>query len=111
MITPGRVRRIALSFGDTVDDSKGDALSFARPGKKQFAWTYYERVHPKKPRAPRQDILVVRCTIGRKELLLEAAPDRYFDEPHYHGFPAILVRLDVIPEDELVALMKDAWRL
>jgi hypothetical protein len=59
----------------------------------------------------RPEILAVRCPIGRKEILLEAATDLYFDDDHYRGFPAILVRLDAIPEDELIALLKDAWRL
>jgi len=111
MITPDQVRRIALSFDDTVDDSKGDALAFSSPGKKQFAWTFLERVHPKKARVPRPDVLAVRCPIGRKEILLEVAPDLYFDDDHYRGYPAILVRLEVIAEDELTALLKDAWRL
>ena len=111
MITPDQVRRIALSFEGAIDDSKGDALSFSRPGRKGFAWIYLERIHPKKPRIPRPDVLAVRCPIERKEILLEAASDIYFDDDHYRGYPAVLVRLDVVPEDELVALLKDAWRL
>jgi len=111
MITPDQVRRIVSGFGDLVDDSKDDRLAFSRPGKTGYAWTYLERVHPKKPRVPRLDILAVRCPIGRKEILLEAAPDIFFDDAHYLGFPAILVRLDVIPEDELAALLREAWRL
>jgi DNA ligase D-like protein (predicted 3'-phosphoesterase) len=31
----------------------------------------------------------------RKEMLLEAAPEIYFDDDHYRSFPAVLVRLDV----------------
>ncbi|MGH9286069.1 MAG: MmcQ/YjbR family DNA-binding protein, partial [Acidimicrobiales bacterium] len=34
----------------------------------------------------------------------------YFTEPHYNGFPAVLVRLSVIGEDELRELITDAWR-
>jgi hypothetical protein len=49
MITPDQVRSIALSFEGVVDDSKGDALAFSRPGKTAFAWTYLERVHPRTP--------------------------------------------------------------
>ena len=40
----------------------------------------------------------------RKELLIEAAPDRFFDDPHYRGYPAVLVRLKAIGKRELGAL-------
>jgi hypothetical protein len=39
-------------------------------------------------------VLAVRCRPERKELLLEAAPEIYFDDDHYRGYPAVLVRLD-----------------
>ena len=111
MAGPEDVRRIALSFDGVVDESAPDRLAFSVPGKQGFAWTWLERVHPKKPRVPRLEVLAVRCPLGRKEILLEAASDIYFEDAHYAGFPAILVRLDAIPDDELIALMKDAWRL
>ena len=31
-------------------------------------------------------------------------------EPHYNGFPAVLVRLPLIAPDELRELIVDAWR-
>jgi len=111
MITPDQVRQIALALEGTIDESKDDRLVFSRTGKSQYAWSFLERIHPKKPRVPRLDILAVRCPIGRKEILLDAASDIYFDDDHYRDYPAILVRLDVIPEDEFTALLKDAWRL
>lgn len=111
MATPEDVRCIALSLEGVVDDSRSDRLAFAVAGKPGFAWSWLERVKPKAPRVPRLDVLAVRCPIGRKEILLEAAPDIYFEDAHYAGYPAILVRLGVIPDDELVALLKAAWRL
>jgi hypothetical protein len=111
MAGPEDVRRIALSFNGAIDESASDRLAFAVSGKKGFAWTWLERVHPNKPRVPRLEVLAVRCPLGRKEILLEAAADIYFEDEHYTGYPAILVRLGVIPDDELIALMKDAWRL
>jgi hypothetical protein len=35
----------------------------------------------------------------------------YFTEPHYDGYPAILVRLAAIDPVELEELLTDAWRL
>ena len=111
MATPEDVRRLALSLEGVVDESAPDRLAFAVQGRKGFAWTWLERVTPKGARAPRLDVLAVRCPLGRKEILLEAAPDIYFEDAHYAGYPAVLVRLGVIPDDELAALLKEAWRL
>ena len=44
-------------------------------------------------------------------MLLASDPDKFFTEPHYNGFPAVLVRLPAIGEDELRELITDAWRI
>jgi hypothetical protein len=54
--------------------------------------------------------LVLMLPIEQKELLLEAAPDIYFETDHYRGWPAVLVRLAAIPDDELAQRLVDAWR-
>jgi hypothetical protein len=36
-------------------------------------------------------------------------PAVYFGTPHSAGYPAVLVRLDVIDSDELFGLLRDAW--
>ena len=43
-------------------------------------------------------------------MLIAADPAEFFTEPHYDGYPAVLVRLDAIDEDELTELLTDAWR-
>jgi hypothetical protein len=43
-------------------------------------------------------------------MLLAADPDKFFTEPHYNGFPAVLVRLPAIDTGELAELITDAWR-
>jgi hypothetical protein len=102
-----KARRLALSLPGVTDDTEGERLVFSAGGK-QIAWTYLERFHPKKPRRPRLDVLAVRCPLERKELLVEAAPDRFFDDDHYRGYPAVLVRLDVVEEEELASLLEGA---
>ena len=49
---------------------------------------------------------------GEKELLLASDPEgeKFFTEPHYNGFPAVLVRLAAVDVDELAELVIDAWR-
>jgi hypothetical protein len=43
-------------------------------------------------------------------MLIAANPDVYFTEPHYNGYPAVLVRLEAIGLAELEAILVDAWR-
>ena len=38
-------------------------------------------------------------------------PAAFFTEPHYDGFPAILVRLAAIDPDLLAKLLTDGWRI
>src|ERR1700674_2540356 len=58
-----------------------------------------------------RDTLVLRCPLDEKELLLEAAPDIYFETDHYKGWPAVLIRLAHIGEADLRLRLEHAWRL
>ena len=112
MVTPAEVRGMVAAIAGAVDTSDEQRLAFTAPGSdKGFAWSFNERVHPKKARVPRLDILAVRCPLVRKELLIEAAPDRFFDDAHYRGYPAVLVRLEAVEADELAGLLADAARI
>jgi hypothetical protein len=76
-----------------------------------FAWAWNERIEPKKPRVPNPEVLAVRvASVAEKEELLAADPEKFFTEPHYNGFPAVLVRLPAIDAGELAELITDAWR-
>ena len=110
MVDTATVRRLAVVLPHTEDASEPARLVFTVGGK-GFAWSFMERVAPKKPRVPRIDILAVRCLIETKEMLIEAAPERFFDDDHYRGYPAVLIRLPEIDEDELAGLFREAWRL
>jgi hypothetical protein len=57
------------------------------------------------------DTLVFRCPLEEKEMLMEAAPDIYFETDHYKGWPAVLVRLSRISDAELRHCVERAWRL
>ena len=112
MATRAQVRRIALSFPG-VEEGKGKfAFEVRHKGKlKGFAWVWNERVEPKKPKVPNPGVLAVRvANLGQKDLLLAAEPDKFFTEPHYDGFPAVLVRLKAVTVRDLKVLLADAWR-
>lgn len=106
------VRRIALSLPGVIGGQDRFAFSVEHDGKqKGFAWVWQERVAPKKPRVPRADVLAVRVRDqAEKAVLLGGDPDRFFTEPHYNGFPAVLVRLPSLTPAQLRTLLVEAWR-
>jgi hypothetical protein len=106
------VRRIALSLPGAREGKDHFAFSVENNGKpKGFAWVWLERVEPKKPRVPRADVLAVRVRDhAEKAALLAGDPERFFTEPHYNGFPAVLVRLRAVTRVQLHKLIVDAWR-
>jgi hypothetical protein len=55
--------------------------------------------------------LSVYCPLEIKAGLIEAAPDIYFDTPHFSGWPAVLVRMDAISDEALAARLEAAWML
>jgi hypothetical protein len=110
--TQGDVRRIASALPETTEGDDRFAFSVTNNGKaKGFAWVWLERVHPKQARVPNPDVLAVRvANEDEKQMLLASDPAKFFTEPHYNGFPAILVRLAAVDEHELAELLTDAWR-
>ncbi|WP_428427881.1 MmcQ/YjbR family DNA-binding protein [Pararhizobium sp.] len=55
-------------------------------------------------------ILVVMCALEEKAMLIELAPELYFETDHYRGWPAMLVRLNVIGDRDLTERLIAAWR-
>jgi hypothetical protein len=106
------VRRIALSLPEAVESDERFVFAVRHKGRmKDFVWVWMERTEPKKPRVPRPDVVAVRvANQGEKATLLASDPDKFFTEPHYNGFPAVLVRLPAVEEHELRELITDAWR-
>jgi hypothetical protein len=107
------VRRIALSLPETAESDTRFAFSVRNKDKdKGFVWAWNERVEPKKPRVPREDVIAVRVVDQQdKAALLAADAEVFFTEPHYNGFPAVLVRLPNVELAQLEELIVDAWRV
>lgn len=112
MATQDDFRRIALSFPGAREGHGQFGFSVLDRGKERgFCWVWLERVHPKKARVPQPRVLGVRTMgLDHKAMLIAANPDVYFTEPHYDGYPAVLVRLEAIGLAELEAILVDAWR-
>jgi len=109
MATQADVRGLVLALPHTTEDD--DYFRFLVEGK-AIAWVWLERLDPKKARVPNPEVIAIR--IGHdseKESLIEMDPDAFFTEPHYNGFPAILVRLAAVDPNMLEKLLTDAWRI
>ena len=112
MATQADVRRIALSLPEAVQEP--GRFAFAVPNQERlrgFVWVWMERVDPKKARVPQPKVVAVRvANLVDKDFLLKRDPAKFFTEPHYDGFPAVLVRLPAITARELRPLIVEAWR-
>jgi hypothetical protein len=106
------VRRIALSLPATEEAPNHFAFSVRNQGKlKGFLWVWMERVAPRKARVPQPNVIAVRvANLFDKGFLLALDPVKFFTEPHYNGFPAVLVRLPAVTARELRPLLTEAWR-
>jgi hypothetical protein len=112
MATQADVRRIALSLPGTEETKGRFAFSVRNKGKlKGFAWVWMERVTPKKPRIANPSVLAVRvANLFHKDVMIAAEPEKFFTEPHYNGFPAVLVRLEAVSLSDLRELLEEGWR-
>ena len=112
MATQTDVRRIALSLPATEQAPGRFAFAVRNKGKlKGFVWVWMERVAPKKPRVPEPKVIAVRtASLEDKELMLARDAAKFFTEPHYDRFPAVLVRLPAVTARELEPIIREAWR-
>jgi len=109
MPTQDDVRRIVLALPHTTEDESDFRFGV---GGKAIAWVWLERIEPKKARVPNEQVIAIRVAHDSdKEPLIEMDPDAFFTEPHYNGFPAILVRLAAVDPALLEKLLTDAWRI
>jgi hypothetical protein len=112
MATQNDIRKIALALPETEEAENHFAFSVRNKSKlRGFVWVWMERVNPKKPRVPQPKVVAVRtANLFDKDFLISADPEKYFTEPHYNGFPAVLVRLAAVTAKDLKPLIWEAWR-
>lgn len=98
MATWQTVRELALSLPE-AEEVPGERASYRVRGK-LFAWRSRDRDG---------GTLALRVDRDEKPMMLESRPDLYFETPHYEGYPAVLVHLGAIGDDELRERIEDAW--
>jgi hypothetical protein len=112
MATWEDVRRIALALPETMEESSREVIEW-RFRNKIFVWERPLRradIEALGTAAPTGPILGVRVAdVGVKEALVADDPAVYFTTPHFKGYPAVLVRLDMITVRELEEIALEAW--
>jgi hypothetical protein len=93
-------RRIALGLPETSERTYNRLPGF------QVRKQLFIRIHEL------DDTLLVSCAdLEERNELLAAQPATFFITPHYEDYPAVLVRLSQVDEDELTELITESWRL
>jgi hypothetical protein len=112
MTTHDDVRRICSKLPGATEGEGRFGFGVMNKGKqKGFCWSWAERIDPKKARVINDSVLAISTPgLAAKEVILGSDSEKYFTEPHYNGYPAVLVRLTAIEVDELEDLLIEAWR-
>ena len=111
-MTQTDVRQIALSLpGAEEGELRFGFYVTVRDKHKGFVWAWNERVHPKQPKVPNTGVIAARTTnVAERDMIIASDPRVCFTEPHYNGFPAVLVRLREISRESLEVVVTEAWR-
>jgi len=111
MVSAEQLEALALALPEVAGAVSDSGQLGFEVGGKGLAWAYLARPAPKAKRVLVPGVVAIRCATETKELLLEAAPERFFTDDHYRGYPAVLVRLSQIEADELAGLLRQAWKI
>lgn len=113
MATWDDVRRTALALPETTERSGRDGLLQWLVKDKLIVWERPLRksdLHALGDTAPDGPIVAARVPdVGVKDVLIADDADVYFTTPHFDGYPAILVRLELIRIPDLEELVVEAW--
>lgn len=103
------VARFALSLPG-VTQTPGE-FAFRVNGR-QFVHAWRERVDPKKAKVPSREVVVVAVADEMdKQTLLASGDPAIFTEPHYDGWPDVLVRLADVDPAFLEKLIVDSYEI
>ncbi len=101
---------IALSLPGVAQ--RGNAFEVEVKGKlKGLCWVWLERIEPKKARIPNPKYWAIATpSLSAREAWEQTEPKLFIHDPHYNGYPAVIVTLDRVPMDTLRDLLVEAWK-
>ena len=97
-MTLATVRRLALAFPGVEQ-----GLSYGTPGFR-VRGRFLARL------GEDGETIVVKCGDDERDFRMKADPETFFTTDHYRGYPTVLVRLARVSEDDLQAVLEEAWR-
>lgn len=107
--------KIALALPDVTEGRRWGKRTWFVAGK-GFAWERplnkadLRRLGDQPP--PQGPLLAVRVgNLEEKELLMMDPPQGFFDIQHFSGYPAVLIKLEVVDRSVLKAAIAEAWRV
>ena len=103
------VRDIVLELPETEESTSYGTPAF-KVRKKLICRLWGEREH-KRDNVHDTEVLMVRCELDAKPMLLDAHDDVLFSTPHYKGYCALLIRMADTELDLLADLLEDSYRI
>lgn len=94
-----RVRHIGLALPGIVEGTSYGTPAL-RVGKKLLC----------RMKDDADTLVLLLGSMDEKELLMAEEPERFFETPHYVGWPVVLLRLGKVSEKRLRELLTDNWR-
>jgi hypothetical protein len=96
-----RVRKLAMAMPDVEEGTTFGFPAF-KVGGKTFAW------FPKKKEVE-PGTLGARVSMLDREHLIASEPSLYYVTPHYHDYPSVLARVDLMTDAKLRELVSSAY--
>jgi hypothetical protein len=115
MATFDDVRRLALALPETSESTRRSFPTWL-VRKDGFAWdrplrkTDVRQLSDLGQEIPEGDVLALRIeSVGVREAIIAGDPGLFFTVPHFHDYPAVLLRLGEVELDELAEILEEAW--